>query len=120
MLSPQRLQMEVMLADETKVQVDVLVKQQQVSAQLMTDQLMLRNLALQQEPQLDAQLSSVGLELKQFGAEVSEEGVFGQYLSDSSARTPNGSETEEIPILQEDAVLAGTGVGSEGSFHFVA
>ena len=124
LLSPQRLQLEVKLADEAKVQVDVLVKHQQVSAQLMTDQLMLRNLLLQHEPQLNAHLSSVGLELKQFGAEVSEQGLFGQHLSDSSDRhsteNSNGSEVEDASGLQASDVLVGAGVEADGRFHFVA
>jgi len=124
LLSPQRLQLEVMLADEAKVQVDVLVKHQQVSAQLMTDQMMLRNLMLQHAPQLDVQLDSVGLELKQFGAEVSEQGLFGQHLSDSSNRhsteNSNGSEVEDASDLQASDVLVGAGVEADGRFHFVA
>ncbi len=124
LLSPQRLQMDVMLADEAKVQVDVLVKHQQVSAQLMTDQLMLRNLLLQHAPQLDAQLDSVGLELKQFGAEVSEQGLFGQHLSDSSDRhsteNSNGSEVDDASGLQASDVLVVAGVEADGRFHFVA
>ncbi len=124
LISPQRLQLEVMLADEAKVQVDVLVKHQQVSAQLMTDQLMLRNLMLQHAPQLDAQLDSVGLELKQFGAEVSEQGLFGQHLSDSSDRhsteNSNGSEVDDASDLQASDVLVGAGVEADGRFHFVA
>ncbi|MCH7614137.1 MAG: hypothetical protein IH978_00110 [Nitrospinae bacterium] len=124
LLSPQRLQLEIMLADQAKVQVDVLVKHQQVSAQLMTDQLMLRNLLLQHQPQLDAQLSSVGLELKQFGAEVGEQGLFGQHLSDSSdqhsTKNSNGSEVDDASVLQASDVLVGAGVEADGRFHFVA
>jgi len=119
-LSPQRLQMEVMLADETKVHVDVAVKQQQVSAQLMTDQTMLRNLAIQHEPHLDAQLSSVGLELKQFGAEVNEHGLFGQHLGDSSSQKPNGQEREEANKQDPARVPEGEGLEAEGRFHYVA
>lgn len=120
MSSPQRLQMEVMLADETKVQVDVAVKQQQVSAQLMTDQMMLRNLAIQHEPQLDAQLSSVGLELKQFGAEVSEHGLFGQHLSDPSGQNSETSGDSEASVSPESDILVGAGVDADGRLHYVA
>lgn len=124
LLSPQRLQMEVMLANEAKVLVDVFVKHQQVSTQLMTDQLMLRNLLLQHQPQLDAQLSSVGLELKQFGAEVGEQGLFGQHLSDSSdqhsTENSDGSEVDDASVLQASDVLVGAGVEADGRFHFVA
>ena len=119
-LSPQRMQMEVMLSDETKVHVDVAVTQHQVSAQLLTDQLMLRNLALQHEPQLDAQLASAGLDLKQFGAEVSEHGLFGQHLSDSSSQEftgRGGSDAQELPNTE---ILVGAGVEADGRVHFVA
>ena len=85
---------------------------------------MLRNLMLQHAPQLDAQLDSVGLELKQFGAEVSEQGLFGQHLSDSSDRhsteNSNGSEVDDASDLQASDVLVGAGVEADGRFHFVA
>jgi hypothetical protein len=120
LLSSQRLQMEVMLSEDTKVQVDVAVTQQQVSAQLMTDQMMLRNLALQHEPQLEAQLASAGLELKQFGAEVSEHGLFGQHLSDSSSQESSGRGGSEAPELPNSDILVGVGAEADGRFHFVA
>ena len=85
---------------------------------------MLRNLLLQHAPQLDAQLDSVGLELKQFGAEVSEQGLFGQHLEDSSERNStknsNGSEVEDASGLQASDVLVGAGIEADGRFHFVA
>ncbi len=119
-LSPQRMQMEVMLSDETKVQIEVAVKQQQVTAQLLTDQMMLRNLAIQYEPQLEAQLSSAGLDLQQFGAEVSEQGLFGQHLSDSSSRKSFSGNGEEASVLQEAEMLVAASVEADGRLHYVA
>jgi len=120
MLSSQRMQLEVMLSDESKVQVEVSVKQQLVSAHLLTDQMMLRNLAIQQEPQLTTQLSSVGLELKQFGAEVGEQGLFGQHLSDSSSRNSLGGGGHEASESQGPEVLLSAGVEADGRLHYVA
>ncbi len=119
-LSTQRMQMEVMLSDESKVQLEVSVKHQQVTAQLLTDQIMLRNLALQNEPQLDAQLSSAGLELKQFGAEVSEQGVFGQHLSDSSSANSFRGGGQEGSSESELDVLVGAHAEGDGRLHYVA
>ena len=119
-LSPHRMQMEVMLSDDTKVHLDVAVKQQQVTAQLMTDQWFIRNLALQQEPQLDTQLSSVGLELKQFGAEVDEHGLFGQHLGGSSSQHFGGNRGEESPSQETANVFVGAGVEADGRLHYVA
>lgn len=119
LLSPQRMQMEVMLSDESKVQLEVSVKNQQVTAQLLTDQMMLRNLALQHEPQLDAQLFSAGLELKQFGAEVSEHGMFGQHLSGSSQNAHRG-DGHEVSSESEPEVLSGAQVEADGRLHYVA
>lgn len=123
-LTQQRMQLDVMLTDETKVQVDVMVKQQAVTAQLMTDHVMLRNLALQHEPLLDAQLSSAGLELKQFGAEVSEQGLFGQHLSDSSEQHsshPSNVEGPDDSIMSQGSnLLGGAGLEADGRLHFVA
>lgn len=120
MLSSQRMQMEVMLSDESKVQVEVSVKQQQVTAQLLTDQMMLRNLMIQHEPQLDAQLTSVGLELKQFGAEVSEQGLFGQHLTDSSSQNASSGSGHESSHELESEVLMSADVEADGRLHFVA
>jgi len=73
---PQRLQMDVMLADDSKVQIEVSVQQRQVSAQVSTDQTLLRNLVLQNEGQLVGQLAEAGLELKQFGAHLFDHPTF--------------------------------------------
>lgn len=119
-ITPHRLQMEVMLSEETKVHLDVAVKQQQVSAQLLTDQWFLRNLALQQEPHLDAQLSSVGLELKQFGAEVNEQGGFGQHLGHDSSPTSPHRGKELSPSSDLVDIPSPIGIEVDGRLHFVA
>jgi len=104
---PQRLQLDVTLADHTRVQIDVTVQQRQVSATLIMDQVALRNLAIHNEPQLSAQLSSVDLELKQFGAEVSDQSAFrggGSEEGDPESRAipretasqPEGEEIREV------------------------
>ena len=69
----QRLQMDVQLSENHRVQLDVGVQNRHVSAGLVTDYSVLRNLATQFVPQLEAQLSNVDLELEEFSAELREE-----------------------------------------------
>ena len=69
----QRLQMDVQVSENQRVQIDVGVQNRQVYAGLMMDHSVLRNLANQFVPQLENQLADVDLELQEFSAEVSEE-----------------------------------------------
>lgn len=69
----QRLQMDVQISDTQRVSIDVGVQNRLVSAGLVMDHSVLRNLATQFVPQLENQLSQVDLELKEFSAEVREE-----------------------------------------------
>ena len=71
--TPQRLQIDVQLSEAHRVQLDVGVQQRQVYASLLMDQTALRNLALQQAPQLGEQLTQVGMELREFDAEVADQ-----------------------------------------------
>ncbi len=69
----QRLQMDVQLAENHRVQLDVGVQNKHVYAGLVTDYSVLRNLATQFVPQLEAQLANIDLELQEFSAELREE-----------------------------------------------
>ena len=69
----QRLQMDVQLSDNQRVQIDVGVQNRQVYTGLVMDHSVLRNLAAQFVPQLENQLAEVDLELQEFSAEVREE-----------------------------------------------
>jgi hypothetical protein len=69
----QRLQMDVQLSENQRVQVDVGVHHRQVYTGLVMDHSVLRNLANQFVPQLENQLAEVDLELQEFSAEVREE-----------------------------------------------
>ncbi len=69
----QRLQMDVQLSENHRVQIDVGVQSKQVYAGLVMDHAVLRNLAAQFVPQLENQLARVDLELQEFSAEVREE-----------------------------------------------
>ena len=69
-VSPQKLQIDVQISEASRVQVDVAVQQRQVYAGLLLDQPALRNLALQQVPQLEGQLNQAGMELQEFDAEL--------------------------------------------------
>jgi hypothetical protein len=81
----QRLQMDVQLSDNQRVMIDVGVQNKQVYAGLVMDHSILRNLANQFVPQLEHQLSQVDLDLKEFSAEVREEGKqeFDTWFGDS-------------------------------------
>ncbi len=116
---PQPLQLDVTLADHTRVQIDVTVQQRQVSANLMMDQAALRNLAIHNEPQLNAQLSSVDLELKQFGAEVSDQSAFRGGNSDEGDPEPQAipRETTGQPEREEISEVRNSEIGS--SIHYV-
>lgn len=69
----QRLQMDVQVSENQRVQIDVGVQNRQVYAGLVMDHSVLRNLANQFIPQLENQLTQVDLELQEFSAEVREE-----------------------------------------------
>ena len=69
----QRLQMDVQLSDNQRVQIDVGVHNRQVYTGLVMDHSVLRNLAAQFVPQLENQLAEVDMELQEFSAEVREE-----------------------------------------------
>lgn len=66
----QRLQMEVQLSENHRVQIDVGVQHRQVYASLLMDQATLKNLAVQYVPQLEEQLTQGDMELQEFSAEV--------------------------------------------------
>ncbi|MCZ6800665.1 MAG: hypothetical protein O7F12_09275 [Nitrospirae bacterium] len=117
---PQRLQLDVTLADATKLQIEVAVQQRQVSAHLLLDQMALRNLVLQNQPQLDTQMTSAGLDLKEFGAEVKEQWAFDhQGLAEQEARTSAQGEDQNI---SEDSPETVSQTMSEWGtqFHYVA
>ncbi len=69
----QRLQMDVQLSENQRVQIDVGVQNRLVTAGLIVDHSLLRTLANQFVPQLEQQLSQVNLELQEFSAEIREE-----------------------------------------------
>jgi|GEM_PF-5289789 len=64
-----RMQMDVQLSDTTRVQMDVAVQHRQVYAGLVTDHSAFRTLAVQNQPQLQDQLSQAGLDLRDFHAQ---------------------------------------------------
>jgi hypothetical protein len=69
----QRLQMDVQLSENQRVNIDVGVHNRQVYTGLVMDHSVLRNLATQFVSQLENQLAEVDLELQEFSAEVREE-----------------------------------------------
>ena len=119
-LLPQRLQMDVTLADDARVQIEVAVQQRQVAAQVLTDQSALRSLVLQNEGQLVGQLAEAGLELKQFGAHNFDHSPF------SHRETPDQSSGGAFPAADQEGVADSpiqermSGLRTERGMHLVA
>ncbi|MEC4673155.1 MAG: hypothetical protein VST68_03085, partial [Nitrospirota bacterium] len=117
---PQRLQMDVTLADDSRVQIDVAVQQRHVSAHLVTDQAALRNLAVQHEGQLVEKLADADLELRNFGAHLSDHSATGHQES-REGLNGGGSEAsggEAFHEHQASELIAG--MMSERGLHLVA
>lgn len=117
---PQRLQLDVTLSDTTRLQIEVAVQQRQVSANMLLDQAALRNLVMQHQPQLDAQLAANGLELKELWAEVRDDQAFAResfephsHDRDSASRQPWERESPFESIETPEWV-------SDHHVHFVA
>ena len=117
---PQRLQMDVTLADDSRVQIEVAVQQRQVSAHVVTDQMQLRNLALQNEGQLVWQLADAGLELKNFGAYLSDHPTFNQ--REAREGSPEGYTDRHDPdgLFDNSSREVERGMMYERGLHFVA
>ncbi len=118
----QRLQMDVQLSENSRVQVEVGVQQRQVYAGMIMDQAALKNLAVQFVPQLENQLTQVNLELQEFSAEVRDqresgknEGSHGpEDLAYSGGKTGNAEQEPSDPKSNTVPELNETGL------HFVA
>ena len=117
----QRLQLDVQLSENQRVAIDVGVQNRQVSAGLVMDHSVLRNLATQFVPQLESQLNQVDLKLQEFSAEVREErrqeegSVFDGTQSHRHTPSPRHSSQHESE-KEEHGVAQGT----ERGLHFVA
>lgn len=117
----QRLQMEVQLSENNRVQIDVGVQHRQVYASLLMDQATLKNLAVQYVPQLEEQLTQGDMELQEFSAEVrdhlgekeSNTQSHGQGMQASQRRTT--SPHQGMGALSSVAVRAG-----DHGLHLVA
>ena len=101
----QRLQMDVQLSENQRVQIDIGVQNRQVYAGLVMDHSVLRNLAVQFVPQLENQLTEVDLELQEFSAEVREEreqdadSLFHDRQSHDPQESPGRSHGERRSVL---------------------
>ena len=92
----QRLQMDVQLSENQRVMIDVGVQNKQVYAGLVMDHAILRNLANQFVPQLEAQLSQVDLELQEFSAEVREDAPQGSDRWGDDFQSREGQPSERL------------------------
>ncbi len=116
----QRLQMDVQLTENQRVQIDVGVQHRQVYAGLIVDHSVLRNLANQFVPQLENQLNQVDLELQEFSTEVRDEReqqthqMFDKSQDQTTERSGRGSRSEVV--LTQNPL----GLSEEASLHFVA
>ncbi len=116
----QRLQMDVQLTENQRVQIDVGVQHRQVYAGLIVDHSVLRNLANQFVPQLENQLNQVDLELQEFSTEVRDEReqqahqMFDKSQGQTMERPGKGSQSEGV--LTQNSL----GLSDEANLHFVA
>ena len=117
---PQRLQMDVTLADDSRVQIDVAVQQRQVSAHLVTDQTALRNLAVQHEGQLGEQMADAGLELRNFGAHLSDHSATGHQESREGSNDGRSDTSGGEGFHDHQAPELIAGMMSERGLHLVA
>ena len=116
----QRLQMDVQLSENQRVQVDVGVHNRQVYTGLVMDHSILRNLATQFVPQLENQLAEVDLELQEFSAEVREEREpeAGRLFDDSrSHKAQESGQRAQGELLSTQNPV---GRQEEPGLHFVA
>jgi hypothetical protein len=116
----QRLQMDVQLSENQRVQVDVGVHNRQVYTGLVMDHSVLRNLANQFVPQLENQLAEVDLELQEFSAEVREEREpeAGRLFDDSrSHKAQESGQRAQGELLSTQNPV---GRQEEPGLHFVA
>ena len=117
---PQRLQMDVTLADHSRLQIDVAVQHRQVSAHLVTDQTFLRNLAVQHEGQLVGQLADAGLELKNFGAHIADHPAFGNRETRDELRDGPSDQDRQDGLNEDSSREFVLGMLIERGLHFVA
>jgi hypothetical protein len=119
---PHKIQMEVQLSDATRLQVEVAVQQRQVYAGLLVDQPAFRALALQNQPQLEAQLNQVGLELREFGAEIEDQAKNSrEALGDQGQERGRSTTTEnEVEGIRSQEKRIKVEQESTQGFHYVA
>lgn len=117
----QRLQMDVQVSENLRVQIDVGVHNRQVYTGLILDHSVLRNLATQFVPQLENQLAEVDLELQEFSAEFrgeqeQEQETGGLFNNDRSSEAQDSNRT-----AQDQLLLTQNSVGrqEEAGLHFV-
>jgi hypothetical protein len=115
----QRLQMDVQVSENQRVQIDVGVHNRQVYTGLILDHSVLRNLATQFVPQLENQLAEVDLELQEFSAEVrgEQEKEAGGLLNKDRFHEAQDSRSRaqgELPLKQNPV-----GPQKETGLHFV-
>jgi hypothetical protein len=116
----QRLQMDVQLSENQRVQVDVGVHNRQVYTGLVMDHSVLRNLANQFVPQLENQLAEVDLELQEFSAEVREEREQEENRLFDDSRSHNAQESGRPAQGELLSTQNPVGRQEEPGLHFVA
>jgi len=116
----QRLQMDVQVSENQRVQIDVGVQNRLVSAGLVMDHSALRNLANQFVPHLENQLSQVDLELEEFSAEVREESEPETHSMFDDSRTSKGQQLGRQTQGELQTTPNPLGHRKEAGLHFVA
>ncbi|MDH5427249.1 MAG: hypothetical protein OEY57_03640 [Nitrospirota bacterium] len=116
----QRLQMDVQLSDNQRVMIDVGVQNKQVYAGLVMDHAILRNLANQFVPQLEAQLSQVDLELQEFSAEVREDAPQGSDRWRDDFQSREGQPSERLAHDERPSTEIALNQRRESGLHLLA
>ncbi len=117
----QRLQMEVQLSENNRVQIDVGVQHRQVYASLLMDQATLKNLAVQFVPQLEEQLTQGDMELQEFSAEVRDHPGEKESNTQSNGQGTRMSPPATMSSNQATGSLSNVSIRAEGpGLHLVA
>lgn len=117
----QRLQLDVQISETHRVQIDVGVHHRQVYAGLMMDHLALRNLALQNVPQLEEQFTNINMELSEFSAKTPEDdNAEADHLFQGRKPSSGFQEEEGGGSHARCGTFSRTPVQAEAGLHFVA
>ena len=117
----QRLQLDVQISETQRVQIDVGVQHRQVYAGLVMDHMALRNLALQNVPQLEEQFTNINMELSEFSAKTPEDEGSEADRTFQGRKPFFGTQDERgSGFHSQRGTVSRSTVAAEAGLHFVA